>query len=178
MRAIAIGPLLLGVGAISDSLALALALGEVAWTVGMILVHRNFAYYCSAEPELQHSLRSAIGLLLAICAAGLVAGGLAWVAHAIPFVQRVEPLMLLAALVLFASIAALSELRFYDVAAGKRLAPWIRGQAAFVVAAASGAEWLDESQSIWAAAALATLISTLLIAHRALGPFSNHWRMR
>lgn len=168
IRAVAIGPLLLGAGAISDSLALALALGEVAWTVGMILVHRNFAFYCGAEPDLRHSLRSAIALLLAICAAGLVAKGLAWVAHAVPFVQRVEPTMLLAALVFFAGITALSEFRYYDMAIGKRLAPWIGGQAAFVIAVASGAEWLNESQSIWAVAAVTMLISVWLIAHRAL----------
>ncbi len=64
IRAVAIGPLLLGAGAVSDSLALALALGEVAWTVGMILVHRNFAFYCNAGPELLYSLRSAIAILL------------------------------------------------------------------------------------------------------------------
>ena len=53
IRGVAISPLLFGSGAVSDSVALALALGEAVWTIGMILVHRNFSYYCASGPDLR-----------------------------------------------------------------------------------------------------------------------------
>ena len=166
IRGVAIGPVLFGVGAVSDSMALALALGEAGWTVGMILVHRNFSYYCSSGPDVRHSARSATMLLVAMAAAGVVGIGLALAIGSSPIIQRMELPSLLAAFALFAGISALSEFRYFDVASGKPLLVWVFGQTAFLALAVSSPYVLGELGSVSLLAWLTVVGSVSLIARR------------
>jgi hypothetical protein len=82
--------------------------------------------------------------------------------------------MLLAALGFFDITAALSELSCYDVAAGKRVAPWIGGEAVFAVAAACETDLLGKLQAVWSLAVVTIAISVSLIANRSRKPWSDH----
>jgi hypothetical protein len=167
-RAFAIGPVLLGGWALSDSLALALALGEAAWTVGMILVHRNFSYYCSAGADLRHSLRSASVLLTVMGVCGAAAAVVISLCRGVPMVERLEPDTLMAAIGLFAGITALWELRYFDLAAGEKLQPWVTGQLFFLAAAATAPVLFGEVTAVWLIAAVTTVASVWLIVSRSL----------
>jgi hypothetical protein len=166
IRAVAIAPVLFGMGAISDSLALALALGEAAWTVGMILVHRNFAYYCSVNPDVKHSVWSAFILLVGITVGGVLVATVVHLLDWISVMKRFEADGLIAAFAFFAGIAALSELRYFDVASGYRLAPWLAAQVAFVLLAGFSAKWFGEAWSLWLLASLVVAASLALISYR------------
>ena len=132
VRGIAIGPILFGMDAISDELAIGLMLGEAALTVGMILVHRNFSFYCAAQPDRNQTVKSAVILLLGIGTTGIVG---AFIVHILsekwPF-SYIDPLLLAGSFIFFSGITALSEFRYFDVACKKPLLPWITAQVIFV----------------------------------------------
>jgi hypothetical protein len=163
LRGIAIGPVILGAGAISDSLALALAFGEAIWTVGMILVHRNFAYYCASGPDRRHSVRSAALLLGGVSALGAAGTAAVLAFTGLELFQRVEPMTLLPSFAFFAGVTALSEFRYFDVAAGKSLTVWIVAQMVFVVLSAMAPGVLGEEGAIWCIAAIAVLPALIII---------------
>ena len=166
VRSIAIGPVLLGMGAVSDSLALALAFGEAIWTVGMILVHRNFAFYCSSGADLRHSVRSASLLLAGTLVAGAVGGAFVLGFSELPIFERVSAATLFASFAFFAGVTALLELRYFDLAAGKPLRMWIVGQIVFMLLAAAAPGIWGESTAIWCVAIATMLPAVVMIGSR------------
>jgi hypothetical protein len=168
LRAVAVWPLLLGMNAVSDALALALALSEAVWALAMILVHRNFAYYCSAGPDLKHSQWSVLIILVGMVAGGLVGAQLAAMSGpVIPVLQSLEPLILVGAVTLFAGFGALSEQRYFSIAKRGSLHGWIIGQLAFLMMSAAATVWLTEAGALWYMTAAVVVASVGLAVTRA-----------
>lgn len=166
LRGIAVGPVLIGAGAISDSLALALTLGEAMWTVGMILVHRNFSFYCASGPKVAHSVKSAAALLAGVSAIGMAGAVVVMSLSGFTVLQRIEPVALLASFVFFGGVTALSELRYFDLASGRPLSAWIVAQVIFVFLAVLAPALFGEHVAMWSIATVTVWASVVMIGHR------------
>lgn len=92
-----------------DRLAMALTLAEAVWQLGMVVVNRNYSRYCAGIGTVADSVRIA-GLLLV----AFVALACAFIWLPIPFtIRRFDWPLIGWALMLFASMIALLELRYF-----------------------------------------------------------------
>lgn len=99
----------------ADALAMALTLAEAVWQLGMVVVNRNYSRYCAGIGTLTDSIRTA-GLLLIV----FVILGCVFVWLPIPLtIRRFDWPLIGWALLLFAAMIALLELRYFF---------WSRGQ--------------------------------------------------
>jgi hypothetical protein len=112
----------------TDALAVSLTVGEAFWQLGMVVVNRNFAKYCSGRGNLNSSVKTALYLLLLTSSIGL-----AFMILPLPSISKFDWPMVGWAVILFAAMAALSELRAYFWARDKKDHIIIGAQIAIVI---------------------------------------------
>ena len=111
MRGLILWPKVLGGGLASDSVSLALAIGEAASTLPMVVVNRNFARYASVGAKARRALGWALLVIVGMGLAGLAAlAGWALVPERIA--ARLEATDLAWALLLYGAVTAYYDLRY------------------------------------------------------------------
>lgn len=112
MRGLILWPKLLGGGLASDSLSLALTIGEAMSTLPMVVVNRNFARYAAAGVATRRVLGGALMVIAGMGIAGLalLAG---WDLVPERIASRVAVTDLMWALLLYGAVTAYYDLRYH-----------------------------------------------------------------
>lgn len=109
MRALILAPKLLLKVTPSDSLAMAINIGESLWQLAMVVVNRNYAFYCKQLGTLASSLKSA-----ALLMAGMLVVGVVLLVFDIPIqINKLDWTLTGWSVVFFAGMITLMELRYF-----------------------------------------------------------------
>lgn len=126
MRGLILWPKLVAGGLASDSLSLALAIGEAVSTLPMVVVNRNFSSYASAKASWRYAFRTALMIVVLMLIPALVLL-MAWDLTPHRMASKVSAIDLASALLLFGVVTAYLDLRYRAWAS-------LRGTRGFTVA--------------------------------------------
>jgi len=155
MRGLILWPKLLGGGLASDSLSMALAIGEAVSTLPMVVVNRNFARYASAAVATRRAVLEALLVVVLMGAAGLVVVA-GWELVPARITSRLTAVDLAWALLLFGAVTAYYDLRYLAWTRTPGTWRFTGWQSGFFIVQGIIVAWLDQPVILMAVSLLAT----------------------
>lgn len=168
VRGLVIGPWLLGRGTVSDSLALAVAIGEASWTSGLVVVNRNFSVYCRAGVSKRRFATTvcAVSVAVVLLAGLAIVGAQSGILYAIVPKSLLQLTLLLPAMLFFGAVLILGEVKYVDIAMGASMRPWLTGQTVFSSFSLLLIPLIGELASLWSLALAAMVLAGVCVGVR------------